>query len=247
MRRERWVLACVLVLGLGGCGGGSGAGPTQDELRVLAASSLSQAFRALAADSSQHVQMSFAGSQTLVAQVEQGAPADVIATADTVTMDRLARAGRLATAPQIFAANRLAIVVASDNPRRITGLPDLARPKLVVVLAAATVPAGRYAGEVLARARVHVRPASLEENVGAVLTKVALGEADAGIAYVTDVVGRGDVASVAIPVDQNVLANYPVALLRDAAHPDAGRRFIELLLSARGQQILRDHGFLPPG
>jgi len=240
-----FLLACALALG--GCGSGGDSGPGAGELRVLAASSLSRAFGDdLLTSLHESVGVSLAGSQTLVAQVEQGAPADVIATADTVTMDRLARAGRLATAPRVFAANRLAIVVAAGNLRRIGRLADLARPGLVVVLAAPAVPAGRYAGEVLARAGVHVRAASLEENVGAVVTKVALGEADAGIVYVTDVVGRGDVAMVAIPVDQNVLAHYPVALLRDAAHPDAGRRFIELLLSARGQQILRDHGFLPP-
>lgn len=246
MSRPSRRLALSLLLLLGTACSPSTAGAGSAGARVLAASSLAAAFRDIANSSGATVQLSFAGSPALVAQVEQGAPADVIATADTVTMGRLARAGRLATAPQIFADNRLAIVTGAGNPRHIGRLADLARPGLVVVLAAPAVPAGRYAGQVLARAGVHLRPASLEENVGAVVTKVALGEADAGIVYVTDVVGRDDVTRIDIPTDQNVLAHYPVALLRDAAHPDAGRRFIELLLSPAGQRILRDRGFRPP-
>lgn len=236
--------AALLFLAAAACAPNS-AGAGSDSARVLAATSLTAAFRDLGS-SGDAVQLSFAGSQALVAQVEQGSPADVIATADAATMDRLARAGRLASPPRIFATNRLAIAVAAGNPRQIRGLSDLSRPGLVVVLAAPQVPAGRYAAEVLSRAGVRVRPSSLEENVGAVVTKVALGEADAGLVYVTDIAGKKGVAGVDIPAGQNVVARYPVALLKDAAHADAGQRFVDRLLSAEGQRILRDHGFSPP-
>jgi len=238
-------LAAAVLLAVSGCSTGS-TGDGANAARVLAATSLAAAFGDIHDVSPETSSLSFAGSQALVAQVEQRAPGDVIATADTATMDRLSEAGRLASTPQIFAANRLAIVVAEGNPRRITGLADLARPGLIVVLAAPAVPAGRYAGQVLARARVHVRPSSLEENVGAVVTRVALGEADAGLVYVTDVANRRDVSRVDIPKAQNIVALYPIALLRDASHREAGRRFIGVVLSARGQQILHDHSFLPP-
>lgn len=245
MRRCGRLLAlAVVVLVATGCSAGSGSDETR--ARVLAASSLSAAFRDMARSAPDPPQMSFAGSQALVAQIEQGAPADVVATADTATMDRLARAGRLSATPRIFAANRLAIAVAPGNPRGITGLADLARPGLVVVLAAPQVPAGRYAAQVLGKAGVRVRPASLEENVSAVVAKVSLGEADAGLAYVTDVLGARNVTGVDIPPADNVVVRYPVALLADGDHPDAGRRFIDLLLSAAGQRALHDHGFLPP-
>lgn len=247
MKRALGRLIVVAVLAVAGCGTGS-AGDRAGAARVLAATSLSAALVDIQHASRQPAQLSFAGSQALVAQVEQGAPAEVIATADTATMARLSNGGRLATPPQIFAENRLAIVVAKGNPRRITGLADLARPGLVVVLAAPAVPAGRYAGQVLARARIRVRPSSLEENVGAVVTRVALGEADAGVVYVTDVADRRDVSRVDIPADQNIVALYPIALLRDASHPEAGRTFIDFVLSPTGQRILRQHGFLPvPG
>lgn len=242
---RRPTLALTLALLTAACSPGSSAAAA-GTARVLAATSLTAAFRDLGDSGGVSVQLSFAGSQSLVAQVEQGSPADVIATADTATVDRLAKSGRLATTPRIFATNRLAIVVATGNPRHVRGLADLSRPGLVVVLAAPQVPAGRYAGQVLARAGVQVHPASLEENVGAVVTKVGLGEADAGLVYVTDIAGNPRVAGVDIPLEQNVVARYPVALLRDAAHPDAGRRFIDLLLLPAGQRTLRDHGFLPP-
>lgn len=243
MRHVKRVMAAV-VLAASACSAAGGSDSNAG--RVLAASSLTAAFTDLQRSVPNSPQMSFAGSQALVAQVEQGAPADVIATADTATMDRLARAGRLAGSPRIFAANRLAIAVSRGNPQRITGLADLARPGTVVVLAAPQVPAGRYAVQVLAKARVRVRPASLEESVSAVLAKVALGEADAGLVYVTDIRAARNVAGVDIPVVDNVVVRYPVALLVGSRHPDAGRRFVDLLFSAAGQRALRDHGFLPP-
>lgn len=246
MRRVGRLLAlAAVVLAATSCGSGS-ASTDAKRARVLAASSLSDAFLDIARSAPDPPHISFAGSQALVAQIEQGAPADVVATADTTTMDRLARAGRLSAPPRIFAGNRLAIAVTPGNPRRITGLADLAGRGLVVVLAAPQVPAGRYAAQVLAKAGVRVRPASLEENVSAVVTKVALGEADAGLVYVTDVRGAENVTGVDIPPADNVVVRYPVALLAGSAHRDAGQRFIDLLLSAVGQRALRARGFLPP-
>ena len=174
------LVAAASLLGAAACGSSSGDEPAT--LHVLAASSLNEAFTQIgAAFENEHpgvkVVFDFAGSQDLVAQIGQGAPGDVIATADTATMEKLA--GQ-ASAPQEFATNELAIAVEPGNPRGITGLSSLADPALKVVLAAPEVPAGRYAAEALARAGVTVKPVSFEASVKGVVTKVSLGEADAG-------------------------------------------------------------------
>jgi molybdate transport system substrate-binding protein len=182
-----------------------------------------------------------------VAQIRDGAPADVLATADEPTMATVRDAGLLAGPPVVFARNRLTIVVEPGNPKGVTGLADLAREDLVVVLAAPEVPVGRYARELLSRAGVTVTPRSLEANVKAVVTKVSLGEADAGIAYVTDVRAASlKVASVEIPEATSHLATYPVAVLARSARPDEAKAFVARLLSERGREILRSHGFEPP-
>jgi molybdate transport system substrate-binding protein len=138
-------------------------------------------------------------------------------------------------------------VVEKGNPRGVDGLDDLAASDLKVVLAAPEVPAGRYAAEVLAKAGVDVTPVSQEDNVKAVVTKVSLGEADAGIVYVTDVTAGGDqVEGVAIPEDQNVLATYPIATVKASTAKDRAQAFVDLVLSAEGQRVLRADGFLPP-
>ena len=159
------------------------------ELNVFAASSLTDAFTQLGSDfTAAHpdvkVSFNFAGSNDLVTQLQQGAPADVLATADTSNMDA---AGDLVGTPQAFAGNKLMIAVEPGNPQHITGLADLARKDLKVVLAAPEVPAGKYAQEALGKAGVTVKPVSLEVSVKGVVTKISLGEADAGIVYVTDV------------------------------------------------------------
>jgi len=212
------------------------AGPPRGEVTVLAAASLAEAFAGLGAT------LSFAGSQQIVAQVEAGAPVDVVATADVESMARLVRAG-LVDEPVEFARNRLAIAVEPGNPRRIAGLGDLARDGLRVVLADPSVPAGRYAREVLDRAGVRVRPVSLELDVKAVARTVAGGEADAGIVYATDV---GPPARVDIPDAANVVASYPVAVVRSAANRPAARAFVDRLLGPAGRQALSEHGFVLP-
>ena len=241
--------AAALVLSLSACGGSSTPSghsanthtTTPPKITVFAASSLTNAFAAAAAaftvKSGQQTTFSFAGSQALVAQIRQGAPADVVATADLPTMRKLPGGAKA----RVFARNRLVIVTARGNPRHIATLADLGRSDVVVVLAAPSVPAGRYAANALAAAGVTVHPKSLEDNVRSVLTKVQLGEADAGIVYFTDAksAARG-VTSISIP--DAPVASYPVLVL----HP-AGAAFADFLLSAQGQAILARFGFLPPG
>jgi molybdate transport system substrate-binding protein len=254
MPRSRTRLATVLAaaLLLAGCGGdepsgGSSAAPA--ELKVFAAASLTAAFTELgerftAANGGTEVTFNFAGSQALATQIQQGAPADVFASADLANMDKVRDP---VGTPRNFASNRLQIVVEKGNPRNVQGLDDLANPDLKVVLAAPEVPAGRYAAEILGKAGVTVQPVSEEDNVKAVVTKVSLGEADAGIVYVTDVTAGGDkVEGIEIPEDQNVLATYPIATVSESRSPGQAQAFVDLVLSAEGQQVLKANGFLPP-
>jgi molybdate transport system substrate-binding protein len=236
---------------LAGCGAAPDVAeaPTT-ELRVFAAASLTDAFTAIGEQfMSQHpgvrVTFNFAGSQDLATQLEQGAPADVLATADEATMARVAA---LVGQPRTFAANRLQIAVAPGNPTGVQGLADLARDDLKVVVAAPEVPAGKYALQALDKAGVSVDPVSLEDSVKGVITKVSLGEVDAGIVYLTDVkAAGGDVDGVAVPGDQNITAAYPIARVKAGASGDAAQAFIDLVLSGDGQRVLRDAGFEPPG
>jgi molybdate transport system substrate-binding protein len=255
MLRSRIRLAAVLAavaLVLAGCGGddepsgGSSAAPA--ELKVFAAASLTAAFTEIGEQftnsNGTKVVFNFAGSQALATQIQQAAPADVFASADTANMDKVTD---LVNTPQNFAGNQLQIVVEKGNPKNVQSLEDLANPDLKVVLAAPDVPAGKYAAESLAKADVTVEPVSEEDNVKAVVTKVSLGEADAGIVYVTDVTAGGDkVEGVDIPEELNVLATYPIATVKTSKAPDPAQAFMEQVLGAEGQQILKTNGFLPP-
>jgi len=182
----------------------------------------------------------YAGTQTLTAQLTQGAQADVFASADTAHMTTVQDAGLLAGPPKIFAHNRLEIAVEKGNPKGIHTLADLARPGLVVVLADPSVPAGKYSQQALAKANVTVHPASLEPQVTGVLSKVSLGEADAGIVYVSDIVTSGKVDGVEVPDDDNVVADYSIASL---SRRSAADQFIAFVLSSQGQAILVNAGF----
>lgn len=248
-RAGRRVLA-ALGLGLAACGG-SGAEAGARTLSVFAAASLAAPFEDLAAQFERwhedtRVELHFAGTPRLVFQIAEGAPADVFASADPENMRRVAAAGRVAGEPRVFARNRLTLVTSKGNPLGVTALSDLAREDLTVILCGPAVPAGRYARQALAQAGVVARPVSEEPSVMAVVNKVALGEADVGVVYVTDAASpRDEVFAVPIPDQQNVVASYPIAVLRTEARP-AAEAFVGFVLSDAGQAILRAHGFEAP-
>ncbi|NBE50943.1 molybdate ABC transporter substrate-binding protein [Streptomyces boluensis] len=252
-RRAVGALVTVAVLvPLAACGGtddkkdtGGKAGQ-RTELTVLAAASLTDVFKtAGAAYEKEHpgteLKFSFEGSQELAAKVRQGAPADALVTADTKTMTDLKADTGTAS---VIAKNRLVIATGKGNPKGIKELKDLAASDLKVVLAAPEVPVGRYSAQVLDKADVKVKPVSQEPNVRAVLSKVELGEADAGIVYRTDVTAAdGKAEGIAIPDAQNAVASYPAATLKSSEHPDAAAEFVKWLRSPEARKILLDAGF----
>lgn len=232
------------------CGGAAGTGSSTNppaSITVFAAASLQPPFdkvgQLLQKRENITTTFSFAGTQTLVSQLTQGAPADVFASADVAHMTAMQSDGLIAGTPRVFAHNKLEIAVEKGNPKGIHTLADLSRPGIVLVLADQSVPAGKYAQQALARAGVTVHPASLEAQVTAVLSKVALGEADAGIVYVSDVVTSGHVEGVPIADAQNVVADYPIAALKGAHDATAADTFIAFLMSADGQAVLKAAGF----
>jgi molybdate transport system substrate-binding protein len=249
VRRLAALLALLLAAACGGQPGTASApaDPAAGPVTVFAAASLTEVFQDLGSTFTQAhpgaaVTFSFAGSQSLVAQVQQGAPADLLATAD----EKSAAAVRaeLASDPVVLARNSLALVTEKGDPLHLRGLADLARPGVQVVLAGPTVPAGKAARKALAAAGVRVRPVSEEPDVKAVLQKVRLGEADAGIVYATDLhAAAGTVGGHALPGISN---SYPAAVVKDAAHPQAAAAFLALARSPQGQAVFARHGFLPP-
>jgi molybdate transport system substrate-binding protein len=245
--RRRSLLAAVAglsLVALTGCGGSSsGGGPSSGgSVTGFAASSLTNAFgdigKSYETAGNGKATFSFAGSQDLVVQIQNGAPADVIATADTMTMGQIAT--QLVAPAKTFARNTLVIVTAMGNPMHITTLADLAKRKVQLVLADPSAPAGKYAAQALSDAHVTVHPKSLELDVRSVLTKVEVGEADAGIVYVTDAMSAGSkVASVPVP-------NSPVATYQIGALDKQGEAFVQAVLSSAGEATLKGYGFLAP-
>jgi molybdate transport system substrate-binding protein len=236
------------------CGSSAPAAATptvmSGSITVFAAASLTDSFKALgsafqAAHPGVTVQFNFAGTPTLVTQIEQGAQADVFASADTTNMDKLKGDGLSLGTPQVFAHNQLEIVVAPGNPRGITGLADLAKAGVIYISEAVTVPAGKYSLQALAKAGVTVTPKSLETDVKSVVSKVELGEADAGIVYTTDVKAAGSkVQGVPIPAANNVVATYPVAVVKGTKNSAVADAFIAFVLTSAGQSTLESFGFL---
>jgi len=232
---------------------------------VYAAASLTQAFTVIGDEFMKlhpgtKVLLNFAGSQQLAQQLALGASADVFASADSTQMKRAEDQGRIAQgAPRIFAHNRLIVVVARDPTVPVRGLADLARRGLKIVLAAQPVPVGRYSRIFLEKAAadpaygaafrdaVTANTVSLEENVRAVLNKVILGEADAGIVYSSDLSAKSasKVSTMQIPDALNTIASYPIATVANSANPRAAAAFVDLVLSADGQKVLADYGFVP--
>jgi molybdate transport system substrate-binding protein len=257
--RNRFVLfvSAVLLAACGGSGGTAASSPSATPLsgtiQVSAAASLTASFNALGASFHQAnpgvtVTFNFAGTPTLVTQIEQGAPADVFASADTTNMDKLTADGFTTGTSKIFARNQLEIVVAPGNPKGITGLADLAKSGLIYISEAPTVPAGKYSLQALASAGVKVTPKSLETSVTAVIGKIELGEADAGIVYTTDVKAAGSqVQGVEIAASNNVIATYPIVEVKGTKSPDVTTAFIDYILSSTGQSTLASFGFLSAG
>ena len=241
-----------------------GAQQKPADLTVFAAASLKDAFSEAADVLGKRnppiaVRYSFAGSQQLVLQLEQGAAADVVASADQRWMQVAQDGGLVAGTPVIFARNRLLVITPASNPGRIDRLEDLGKRGLKLVLGAEAVPVGKYSREALDRLRgapgfgtdyskrVLRNLVSEEENVKAVVSKVQLGEVDAGIVYVSDVTPpvRKAVRTIEIPDPYNVVAAYPIAVLRQSQQPAAARAFVEYITSAEGQAVLARHGLLP--
>ncbi|MFG2226677.1 molybdate ABC transporter substrate-binding protein [Streptomyces sp. NPDC048644] len=249
------VVTAALLVPLAACGSGDkdgdkkAKGGAATDLTVLAAASLTDVFKtAGAAYEKEHpgtkVHFSFAGSQDLAAQVNQGAPADALVTADTKTMDQLrSDTGK----PSVIAKNRLVIATGEGNPKKIGSLKDLTGDKLKVVLAAPAVPVGRYSKQVLDKQHLAVKPVSEEPSVRAVLSKVELGEADAGIVYKTDAAtAPGKVDAIDIPDAQNAVADYPAATLKTSKHTKEAAAFVAWLGTPEAQKILRKAGFQQP-
>lgn len=242
------------------CGGGArgvassdqapGRGALSGTVTVLAAASLTDAFEEIgdgfeAANPGVKVATSFDGSSALAAAIAGGAPADVFASADQASMARLSAAGLLAEAATTFTANRLQIVVAAGNPLDLRGLADL-RGDVVVSLCAPEVPCGAYAAQAFERAGLAPPATGEAEDVKGVLSRVQLGEADAGLVYVTDVLAAEGVEGVDLAPGQQVEADYPAAVLADAPNPRAAAAFLAFLSDGEAQAILRDYGFVPP-
>jgi molybdate transport system substrate-binding protein len=247
----RAVVVLIAVL-LAAVSCGSDDAPSGGAVTVFAAASVTAAFTELgdaytAANPDADVTFNFAGSSDLVAQISEGAPVDVFASADLANMAKLTDAGLDADVPVVFATNAAEIIVEAGNPEGIVSIADLADADLVVVQCALEVPCGAYAAQVFASAGVSVAPKSFEANVNAVVAKVNLGEADAGIVYRTDVLAAGGRAEgVPIPDGINVIAEYPIAVTAGAPNPTGADRFVEFVLSQAGQEILASFGFGAP-
>lgn len=263
MTRRRGVrhafLGVVLAAGcalLAGCGESSSATAEGDgvtgRVTVLAAASLTDAFTELAErfeaeHDGVHVVLSFGGSSGLAQQVVTGVPADVFAAASPETMATVVDAGGAASEPEVFARNRMQVVVPAGNPASVRGLRDLADPERTVALCAGQVPCGAAAEQVFAVAGLRPAPDTLEQDVKAVLTKVQLGEVDAGLVYRTDVIAAGDsVLGLPTPQADRVSTDYLVAVLSEAPNSVAAQAFVAFVRSAEGRRVLSAAGFETP-
>jgi molybdate transport system substrate-binding protein len=246
MRKLLAVAAGVVLLA--GC---AAPAPGVTTVTVLAAASLAgsldEAAAAFeAANPEVEVSVGYGGSSALAEQLVSGAPADVFFSADEHTMRTVVAAG-LASGPEVLLTNTLQLVVPAGNPGNVAGLADLADPALVVALCDPSVPCGAAAVSLLKLAGVPASIDTFDDDVRAVLTKVALGEVDAALVYRTDVLAAGDaVDGIEVPLAEQVVNRYPVAVLAGAANPDAAQRFVDFLRSADGREVFERAGFIAP-
>jgi molybdate transport system substrate-binding protein len=264
--RRTGVLAALLPLALVtvACGDtdepeGSGSSTTaaeerstlEGELVVLAATSLQEAFDEVeaafeAAHPAVDVQVTTDGSANLATAIIEGAPGDVFASADAANLRKVVDEGLAGGSGTTFVTNLLQIVVEEGNPLGIDGLEDLSDPGVTLSLCQEEVPCGRYAVQAFEAAGLPVPPAGQEDKVSGVLTKVMLGEADAGLVYVTDVLAAGGVEGVDLAEDEQVMATYPASVLTEAQNPEAAAAFVEFLTGEEAQAILTRFGFGSP-
>ncbi|MEU4825718.1 molybdate ABC transporter substrate-binding protein [Actinomadura sp. NPDC023710] len=250
------VLALTVLAGCGDAGGegSSGTGRPGDgtTLTVFAAASLTETFTALGrtfegAHPGVRVRFQFGGSSTLAQQITQGAPADVFAAASPATMRTVTVAGDASGRPRVFTRNRLVIAVPKGDPGKVAKVGDLGGPGLKVVLCAVQVPCGAAAETALAAARVEVEPVSREKDVKAVLTKVGLGEADAGLVYRTDVkAAGGKITGIEFPEAAKAINDYPIVEVAKAPHSALAKEFIQLVVGEQGRSVLSRAGFEGP-
>jgi molybdate transport system substrate-binding protein len=242
---------------LGACGSSN----TLHTLTVHAAASLTDAFTEIAKTFEAEnpgvtVVLNFGGSQNLRTQIEQGAPADVFASANAKEMDALVAQDFVAAeAPQVFIKNQLVVILPRDNPAGIASLEDIGKPGMKLVLAAEEVPAGRYARQILENLnalygagyadRVLANIVSNEDNIRQAVTKIQIGEADASIVYLSDAVAAPELQRIEIPPEVNVIAEYPIAPLAESTNPELADAFIAYVLSLAGQASLEKWGFTP--
>ena len=234
-------------------GSASAAAKPAGTVVVFAAASLNGAFDKIGAQFEKAnpgvtVKFNYAGSSSLVTSIKQGAPADVFASANTANMTAVTDGHLASGTPKVFARNQAEIMVEAGNPKKIASVSDLANPAVKVVLCAPEVPCGSLAKQVFSKASVTVKPVSEETSVSGVVTKISLGEADAGLVYVTDVkAGGGKVTGVAVPASQNVVVDYPITELGDAPNAAGAAAFMAYVLSPPGQAVLASFGFISPG
>ncbi|MEV4536151.1 molybdate ABC transporter substrate-binding protein [Asanoa sp. NPDC049518] len=259
--RARWtsiVLAAVTAASLTACGSsdkatiGGGAGGVSGPITVFAAASLTGSFTQIgkdfeAANPGTTVTFSFAGSSALATQINQGAPADVFASAAPANMKTVTDAGNADGTPQSFAKNQLVIAVPKGNPQNITTLAGLAQPRVKVALCAPQVPCGNAAQKALQAATVTVTPVTQEQDVKAALSKVTLGEVDAALVYRTDAkAAAADIDGIEFPESAGAINEYPIVVLENGPNTAGGQAFVAYVMSEPARKVLTDAGFQAP-
>jgi molybdate transport system substrate-binding protein len=256
MQRILVILAALVAVAAAGCSSSSSTPSTSSSssggtITVFAAASLMGTFTQLgkqfeAAHKGDTVKFSFGPSDGLATEITSGAPADVFASASTKTMDTVVTAGDAAS-PQNFAKNVMEVAVPPNNPANVTSVTDLAKSSVKVALCQPTVPCGVVAAEVFKNAGITVKPVTLQADVKSVLTQVELGNVDAGMVYVTDVMAAGSKAKgVTIAASDNASTLYPIATISSSKHKSEAQAFMNYVLSPAGQQVLTAAGFQQP-